>query len=90
MSSGSSPPSPRCRGSPGRCCSSNTTRYQRRTTRIAVWLSVIFGAVTTGSLAGLITPWYYKNDLAAVLGWTTGVTGATAVVIALLLYPRTR
>jgi hypothetical protein len=35
-----------------------TTRYQRSTTRIAVWLSVIFGAVMTGSLAGLITTWF--------------------------------
>lgn len=44
-----------------------TTRYQRTTTRIAVWLSVIFGAVTTGSMATMISTWFYAHDLAGVL-----------------------
>lgn len=67
-----------------------TTRYQRNTTRIGVWLTVIFGAIETGFVAVGIATWYYANDLGAILGWSIGMTMATALLFALLLYPRTR
>lgn len=67
-----------------------TTRYQRNTTRIGVWLTVIFGAIETGFVASSIATWRYADNLLAVLGWTVGMTLITALLIALLLYPRTR
>jgi len=62
-----------------------TTRNQKTVTQLGFWLTTSFGAIETGFVAASIATWYYKDDLAAVLGWTIGVTLATTLVIAGLL-----
>jgi hypothetical protein len=48
-------------------------------------LTTSFGAIETGFVAAGIATWYYASNLWAVLGWTLGVTAATALVISGLL-----
>lgn len=62
-----------------------TTRSQRTVSQLGFWLTTSFGAIETGFVAASIATWYYASDLGAVLGWTIGVTLATAMVIAGLL-----
>lgn len=62
-----------------------TTRNQQSVNRLGLWLTTSFGAIETGFVAASIATWYYKTNLFAVLGWTIGVTFATAMVIAGLL-----
>ena len=62
-----------------------TARNQRSVNRLGLWLTTSFGAIETGFVAASIATWYYKTDLVAVLGWTIGVTFATALAIAAFL-----
>ena len=62
-----------------------TTRNQRSVSQLSFWLTPSFGAIETGFVAASIATWYYASNLGAVLGWTIGVTLATALVIAGLL-----
>jgi len=62
-----------------------TTRNQKSVNRLGLWLTTSFGAIETGFVAASIATWYYANGLFAVLGWTAGVTFATALAIAGLL-----
>jgi hypothetical protein len=62
-----------------------TTRNQQAVNRLGLWLTTSFGAIETGFVAASIATWYYAKDLFAVLGWTIGVTFATALAIAGLL-----
>jgi hypothetical protein len=62
-----------------------TTRNQQSVSRLGFWLTTSFGAIETGFVAASIATWYYTDDLLAVLGWTVGVTIATALVISSLL-----
>lgn len=65
-----------------------TTRNQQAVNRLGFWLTTSFGAIETGFVAASIATWYYKDNLTAVLGWTLGVTAATALVISSLLRAR--
>lgn len=65
-----------------------TTRNQKSVNRLGFWLTTLFGAIETGFVASSIATWYYERDLQAVLGWTVGVTLATALVISSLLHWR--
>jgi len=67
-----------------------TTRNQQVVSRLGFWLTISFGAIETGFVAASIATWYFKSDLVAVLGWTVGVTLATALFIAGLLRWRTK
>jgi hypothetical protein len=62
-----------------------TTRNQKTVNQLGFWLTTSFGAIETGFVASSIATWYYTDNLAAVLGWTLGVTLATTLVIAGLL-----
>lgn len=62
-----------------------TTRNQKAVNRLGFWLTTSFGAIETGFVAASIATWYYVDNLWAVLGWTVGVTLATALVISQLL-----
>jgi hypothetical protein len=62
-----------------------TTRNQQSVSRLGFWLTTLFGAIETGFVASSIATWYYSDELFAVLGWTIGVTLATAMVISGLL-----
>ncbi|MCI4430846.1 MAG: hypothetical protein JHC40_16965 [Burkholderiales bacterium] len=62
-----------------------TTRNQQAVNRLGFWLTTSFGAIETGFVAASIATWYYSDNLPAVLGWTVGVTLATALVISRLL-----
>jgi hypothetical protein len=62
-----------------------TTRNQQAVNRLGFWLTTSFGAIETGFVAAGIATWYYASNLWAVLGWTLGVTVATALVISGLL-----
>ena len=62
-----------------------TTRSQQSVSRLGFWLTTSFGAIETGFVAASIATWYYSSNLGAVLGWTIGVTLATALVISSLL-----
>lgn len=62
-----------------------TTRSQQSVSRLGFWLTTSFGAIETGFVAASIATWYYASNLGAVLGWTIGVTLATALVISSLL-----
>lgn len=62
-----------------------TTRNDQSINRLGLWLTTSFGAIETGFVASSIATWYYADDLFAVLGWTVGVTLATALAIASLL-----
>jgi hypothetical protein len=64
-----------------------TTRNQQSVNRLGLWLTTSFGAIETGFVAAGIATWYYANtnNLIAVLGWTVGVTLATALAIASFL-----
>jgi len=64
-----------------------TTRNQQSVNRLGLWLTTSFGAIETGFVAASIATWYYANtnNLIAVLGWTVGVTFATALAIASFL-----
>ena len=62
-----------------------TTRSQQSVSRLGFWLTTSFGAIETGFVAASIATWYYASNLWAVLGWTIGVTLATALVISSLL-----
>lgn len=59
-----------------------TTRNQQSVNQLGLWLTTSFGAIETGFVASSIATWYYKSNLFAVLGWTIGVTVATALAIA--------
>lgn len=59
-----------------------TTRNQQSVNRLGLWLTTSFGAIETGFVASSIATWYYEDNLWAVLGWTVGVTIATAIAIA--------
>jgi hypothetical protein len=68
-----------------------TTRSQRTVSQLGFWLTTSFGAIETGFVAASIATWYYASvagNLGAVLGWTLGVTLATALLIAGLLRRR--
>ena len=67
-----------------------TTRNQQAVNRLGFWLTTSFGAIETGFVAASIATWYYAENLAAVLGWTVGVTLATALVISRLLRWKTK
>jgi len=62
-----------------------TTRNQQTVSWLGFWLTTSFGAIETGFVAASIATWHYTDDLFAVLGWTIGVTLATALVISSLL-----
>ena len=62
-----------------------TTRNQQSVSQLGFWLTTSFGAIETGFVAASIATWYYASELGAVLGWTIGVTLATALVISSLL-----
>jgi len=62
-----------------------TTRNQQSVNRLGLWLTTSFGAIEAGSVAASVAAWYYTNNLFAVLGWTAGVTLATALAIVGLL-----
>ncbi|PJC14770.1 MAG: hypothetical protein CO065_13585 [Comamonadaceae bacterium CG_4_9_14_0_8_um_filter_57_21] len=62
-----------------------TTRNQKTVNQLGFWLTTSFGAIETGFVASSIATWYYTDNLAAVLGWTIGVTLATTLLIAGLL-----
>ena len=62
-----------------------TTRNQQSVNRLGLWLTTSFGAIETGFVAASIATWYYASNLFAVLGWTVGVTFATALAIASFL-----
>lgn len=62
-----------------------TTRNQQSVNRLGLWLTTSFGAIETGFVAASIGTWYYTTNLYAVLGWTVGVTFATAFAIATFL-----
>jgi hypothetical protein len=67
-----------------------TTRSQQSVSRLGFWLTTSFGAIETGFVAASIATWYYSSNLGAVLGWTMGVTLATALVISGLLRWRSK
>jgi hypothetical protein len=62
-----------------------TTRNQQSVNRLGLWLTISFGAIETGFVAASVATWYYAKNLFAVLGWTVGVTVATALAIASFL-----
>jgi hypothetical protein len=62
-----------------------TTRYQRRMTLLQFWLTVVFGATEIGFIASGIATWYYRQELAAVLGWTVGASVVSGLILVLLL-----
>lgn len=62
-----------------------TTRNQQAVSQLGFWLTTSFGAIETGFVASSIATWHYADNLVAVLGWTVGVTLATALVISSLL-----
>lgn len=62
-----------------------TTRNQQAVNQLGFWLTTSFGAIETGFVAASIATWYYADNLGAVLGWTIGITLATALVISSLL-----
>jgi hypothetical protein len=69
-----------------------TTRLERQSSQVSLWLAVVFGAIGNGFLAASIASWYYAEAgaLGIVLAWTIGVTLITAVLIAALLRVVTR
>ena len=62
-----------------------TTRYQKRMTLLQFWLTVVFGATEIGFIASGIATWYYRQELAAVLGWTVGASVVSGLILVLLL-----
>jgi len=62
-----------------------TTRNQQSINQLGLWLTTSFGAIEAGSVAASVAIWYFSSNLFAVLGWTVGVTLATALAIAGLL-----
>lgn len=54
-----------------------TMRYQKRTTLLQFWLTIVFGATEIGFIASSIATWYYHSELWAVLAWTIGVSLVT-------------
>ena len=62
-----------------------TTLYQKRTTVLQSWLTLVFGVTGIGSIASGIATWHYKTELSMVLAWTAGTSILAAIVIALLL-----
>lgn len=62
-----------------------TTLYQKRTTVLQSWLTLVFGVTGIGSIASGIATWHYKTELSMVLAWTAGTSILAAMVIALLL-----
>ncbi|HVA37067.1 MAG TPA: hypothetical protein VNJ51_05605 [Candidatus Dormibacteraeota bacterium] len=67
-----------------------TTNYQRNSNLLTFWLTIVFGAVETGSLAAVVATWYYHEHLLMVLAWTLGMTMLTAFVIIMLLRSKAR
>ena len=69
-----------------------TTRLERQSSQVSLWLAVVFGAIGNGFLAASIASWYYADAsaLGVVLAWTIATTIATAVLIAVLLRAVTR
>ena len=69
-----------------------TTRLERQSSQVSLWLAVVFGAIGNGFLAASISSWYYADAsaLGVVLAWTIATTIATAVLIAALLRAVTR
>jgi hypothetical protein len=62
-----------------------TTRYQRRTTILQFWLTIVFGATGIGFMALAIATWYYRTGLMAVIAWTVGITLVAGTVLGALL-----
>jgi hypothetical protein len=62
-----------------------TTRYQKRTTLLQFWLTVVFGATEIGFIASSIATWYYHSEIWAVLAWTVGVSVVTGLGLAAVL-----
>jgi hypothetical protein len=69
-----------------------TTRLERQSSQVSLWLAVVFGAIGNGFLAASIASWYYAeaSALGVVLAWTVGTTLITAILIAGLLRVVTR
>lgn len=67
-----------------------TTNYQRRTTALQFWLTVVFGATEIGFIAASIATWYYSSGLGVVLGWTLGASLVSGGVLAALLRDKVR
>ena len=69
-----------------------TTRLERQTSQVSLWLAVVFGAIGNGFLAASITSWYCADAsaLGSVIAWTIATTLVTALLIAMLLRVMTR
>lgn len=63
-------------------------RYQKRMTILQFWLTIVFGATETGFIASGIATGYYRQALAAVLGWTVGASVVSGLIRVLLLRGR--
>jgi hypothetical protein len=64
-----------------------TTRLERRTSQVSLWLAIVFGAIGNGFLVASVAIWYYADTsaLGLVLAWTIAATLVTALFIAALL-----
>jgi hypothetical protein len=62
-----------------------TMRYQKRTTLLQFWLTIVFGATEIGFIASSIATWYYHSELWAVLAWTIGVSLVTGLGLVAVL-----
>lgn len=67
-----------------------TTSYQRRTTALQFWLTVVFGATEIGFIAASIATWYYPSGLGVVLGWTLGASVISGGLLAAVLRDKIR
>jgi len=69
-----------------------TTRLERQSSQVSLWLAILFGAIGIGFLAASISSWYYAeaSAIGSVIAWTIATTLASAVLIAGLLRVVTR
>jgi len=69
-----------------------TARLERQTSRVSLWLAIVFGAIGSGFVAASITSWYYAyaSALGSVIAWTIVTTLVTALLIGALLRVMTR
>ena len=69
-----------------------TTRLERQSSQVSLWLAIVFGAIGSGFVAASIAIWYYADASAIgiVIAWTIATTLVTAVLIAALVRVVTR
>ena len=65
-----------------------TTRYQRNSSVLTFWLTVLFGALETGFLVSSVASLFYVENPFMVIVWSVVAVVVTAGILSLILYNR--